>query len=77
MPAEIRTADLLDLPLERRLELVEALWDSIAADPDAVPVPDWHAAELDRRAALHADDPMSGEAWDVVKQRLLDKARRP
>jgi putative addiction module component (TIGR02574 family) len=31
------------------LELVEQIWDSLAATPEAVPVPDWHRAELDRR----------------------------
>ena len=39
----------LGLPLEDRLQLVEDLWDSLAAEPEAIPVPDWHRGELDRR----------------------------
>lgn len=41
--------EILQLPPAERLELVEEIWDSLAATPEAVPVPDWHRAELDRR----------------------------
>jgi len=59
--------EILQLPLDERLKLVEAIWDSIAATPEAVPVPDWHRAELDRRlggAALRVGRgaPIAGNA---------------
>jgi putative addiction module component (TIGR02574 family) len=41
--------EVLALPPEDRLQLVEDLWDSLAAEPEAIPVPDWHREELDRR----------------------------
>jgi putative addiction module component (TIGR02574 family) len=41
--------EVLALPREDRLQLVEDLWDSLAAEPEAIPVPDWHREELDRR----------------------------
>ena len=39
------------LSVEERIELAEALWDSIAedADADVLPIPESHRAELDRR----------------------------
>jgi putative addiction module component (TIGR02574 family) len=47
--------EILQLPPHERLELVEQIWDSLAATPDAVPVPDWHRAELDRRLDRPSD----------------------
>ena len=41
--------EILVLPVSERLRLVEAVWDSIAAEAASVPVPDWHREELDRR----------------------------
>ena len=67
----IKTDELAGLPLEERLELVEAIWDSIEADAGDLPVPDWHREELDRRLAVHASEPGAGEAWAVVRERLL------
>lgn len=37
------------LPLEERIRLVEDLWDSIAADQQALPLTSAQKAELDRR----------------------------
>lgn len=37
------------LPVDERIRLVEHIWDSIAATPEAVPVPECHKAELDKR----------------------------
>ena len=41
--------EILQLPPGERLELVQEIWDSLAVTPEAVPVPDWHRTELDRR----------------------------
>lgn len=57
----------LRLPVDQRLELVEQLWDSIAADASQVPVPDWHKAELDRRLA---DKHAAHLSWEEVRKRL-------
>jgi len=42
-------AELLKLPPSERLELVEELWDSLAATPNAIPVHAWQIAEVERR----------------------------
>ena len=57
----------LRLPVDERLQLVEQLWDSIAADASQVPVPDWHKAELDRRLA---DKNAERLTWEQVQKRL-------
>jgi putative addiction module component (TIGR02574 family) len=40
---------LRQLPLDERIKLVEDLWDSIAADQQALPLTPEQRAELDRR----------------------------
>jgi putative addiction module component (TIGR02574 family) len=60
--------EILRLPLDERLRLVEDVWDSIAATPDAVPVPDWHKSELDRRLAN--PDPGPSLTWEEVRAKL-------
>ena len=60
--------EILRLPPNERLKLVEDIWDSIAADRSQVPVPEWHKAELDRRLAESDPELLS---WEEVQARLF------
>lgn len=62
--------ELLRLPLAERIQLVEDLWDSIAADAESVPVPESHLRELARRRAAHREDPTAVRPWEEVRERL-------
>lgn len=53
-------AEILSLPVEDRLDLVDAIWASISAVPDALPLTDWQKEELDRRLAEMEADPQGG-----------------
>ena len=61
-------AEILDLPSDERLRLVEEIWDSLAASVSELPVPDWHREELDRRLADPSDQPTI--SVDELKARL-------
>ena len=63
----------LKLTVSERLELIEALWESIRANPDALPVTDAQKEELDRRLADHAREPEAGYSADEVLDALADK----
>ena len=63
-------AELFALPLDQRLQLAEDLWDSIEADADALPVPEWQIEELERRAASFAAGKQQTCTWEQVKQML-------
>jgi putative addiction module component (TIGR02574 family) len=67
----VPVADLFELPVAARLRLIELLWDSIAAEPEAVPIPDELRAELDRRLADFEADPEPGSPWEEVRSRIL------
>lgn len=62
--------DLRKLPVPERLELVESLWDSIAADADQLLLTDEQAEELDRRLADHEGNPSEGVSWPELRDRL-------
>ena len=62
------------LSVDRRLELIGLLWDSIPDAAEAPPVLDWHQQELDRRLAAADATPEAAIPWDQVKQRLREKS---
>lgn len=66
--------ELLKTPLtvQQRIELIGELWDGIPDSIDALPVPDWHRAELDRRLSAADADPDAAVPWDEVKKRLCE-----
>jgi len=63
-------AEILALPVEERVRLVEAIWDSISAVPEALPLTDWQKQELDRRLAELEADPHAGSTLEEVFARI-------
>jgi putative addiction module component (TIGR02574 family) len=63
--------ELLELSVAERIQRVEDIWRSIAAEPDAVPLSEELRDELDRRMAEQAANPGTGKPWSEVKARLL------
>jgi putative addiction module component (TIGR02574 family) len=62
-------SDLRKLPLDERIQLVEDLWDSIAADQNASPLTPEQRAELDRRLdAYEADGDPGRPAEEVIEE---------
>jgi len=64
---------IFDLSPSEKLQLVEDLWDDLAATPEAVPVHDWQKNELARRKANLIQNPASGLTWEKVKQRVRSR----
>ena len=72
----MNVVSVFDLSPAEKLQLVEDLWDDLAADPNAIPVHDWQKEELARRKANLTNNPASGLAWDDVKQRVRSRHGR-
>lgn len=68
-------SELFKLSVEERLQIVEDLWDSIAADTQDKPfeLSDELKAELERRMAEHEARPESALSWEEVRARLWAK----
>jgi putative addiction module component (TIGR02574 family) len=66
-----KLSELLALPVEERLKLVEALWESVAECPEALALTPAQKQELDRRLTAYERDPDAGVPWAELKHRLL------
>ena len=70
------TTSVFDLSPSEKLQLVDDLWDDLAATPEAIPVHDWQKEELDRRKAKLMKSPASGLTWEEVKRRVRGRHKR-
>lgn len=68
--------DFRELSLAERIQLVEDIWDSIAAEnPDAIEVTAAQREEIRRRVREHDADPATALPWEQVRARLLRRDR--
>ena len=67
---EMSISELLKLPVAERIKLVEAIWDSIAAAPEALQLTETECEELDRRRTAYERDPSLGSPWAEVRARI-------
>ncbi|MBI5746421.1 MAG: addiction module protein [Nitrospirae bacterium] len=70
------STSIFDLSPSEKLQLVEDLWDDLAATPEAVPVHDWQKEELARRKANLMKTPASGHTWEEVKRSVRSRYGR-
>jgi putative addiction module component (TIGR02574 family) len=63
-------AEILALPVEDRVRLVEAIWDSISAVPEALTLTEWQKEELDRRLDDLEKNPDAGSTLEEVFARI-------
>ena len=74
MVNKITTADLLELSVSERIQLVEDLWDSIVAVPESIPLTEAQKQELDRRLDAYHKNPDAGSPWELVRERIRNGA---
>jgi putative addiction module component (TIGR02574 family) len=64
-------AEILNLAPSERLQLLEAIWDSLIEVPEAIPVSPKVKDELDRRLEAYYRDPETARPWDEIKEELF------
>ena len=64
-------SEVLKLPVDERLKLVESIWNSIAEFPDSLELTKAQRQELDRRLDAYEADPTAGIPWSELKSQLL------
>jgi putative addiction module component (TIGR02574 family) len=57
-------------PPEDRLKLIEEVWESLEATPEAAALTESQKQDLQRRLDAYRDDPKAGSPWEDVKARL-------
>ncbi len=71
----ISTTSVFDLKPAEKLQLVQDLWDDLAAIPEDVPALEAHLQEVDRRRELLLQNPASGLTWPEVQRRIRERHR--
>jgi putative addiction module component (TIGR02574 family) len=66
---------ILSLSVKKRLAVIEEIWDSIATDPEAIPLTSAQRKELDRRKASHRSNPLEAVPWAEVRSRLQKRKK--
>jgi putative addiction module component (TIGR02574 family) len=67
----VSISEVLELDVPERIKLAQAIWDSIAEVPEAVPLSEADRAEIDRRLEAYYRDPKAGKPWSEVRAKLL------
>lgn len=76
MGASIKSLGIDRLPVEERLILVKEIWDSMAAESDAVPLTDAQRAEIQERMEDDDVNPDDVTPWEQVKSSTLALLRK-
>lgn len=65
--------DVNELSREERLALIEELWDSLAGQPEELPLTRAQRHELDRRIDEMDGDDTLGIPWEGVLRQIRDQ----
>ena len=64
------------LSIEERLQVADAIWDSVMHEVETSPLPEWQRAELERRLADSVVNPDAVRPWSDVEAEALARATR-
>ncbi len=76
MAVDLKALGIDRLSLPERVALVQAIWDSIAADVERAPLTEAQRQEVDRRLAAHRANPQAAVPWEQVEAEALARLRR-
>ncbi len=62
-------------PAEDRLQLIEEVWDSLGASPEATTLTHSQKQDLQRRLDAYRDNPKAGSPWEEIETRLRGDKR--
>lgn len=68
--ASIPISDILRLSVAERLKIVGEIWESIAAEPEALPLTEAQRKEILRRSEAHKAKPQEAIPLDEAVERI-------
>lgn len=71
MPATLQQLGIDQLSVDERIELVQAIWDSITSEPPPLFLSEAQRKELNARLTSHEADPFDVVPWDRIKSDAL------
>jgi putative addiction module component (TIGR02574 family) len=69
-------AEIISLSVNDRIRLVQAIWDSISADPEHLELTESQRIELSRRLLDHEKNPSAVISWQQVKARTMARLQQ-
>jgi putative addiction module component (TIGR02574 family) len=66
----VAIAEIAQMSVTERVQLVEDIWDTVANDLNELPLTEAQVAELDRRLDDLDRNPDAGSTWEEVKMRI-------
>lgn len=76
MDVSATLAEIASLPVDDRIHLVEAIWETIVAEPGQPPLSEAQTKELERRLAAHSAAPEDVVSWEQVKAQALARVQQ-
>lgn len=64
----MQIADILQLSIAERLQIVQDIWDSIAENPDELPLTESEKLKLDKRLKSYKQNSTEVIEWETLKQ---------
>ncbi len=68
---KLTATDTLDLSVAERIQLVEDIWDTIAAKADSVKLTEDEKKIIDERLEAYHQNPDLGSPWEDVYKRIV------
>ena len=65
--------DTLNLSIPERIQLVEDIWDTIAAEADRVELTEEEKKVVDKRLKMYHQNPNLGSSWEDIFKRIVSK----
>ena len=70
---KISATDALDLSIPERIQLVEDIWDTIAAKADSLELTEEEKEIIDARLEKYHQNPELGSPWEDVYKRIVSR----
>ena len=67
------TLQIDQMTLVEKLRAIEALWDNLCRNEEAVPVHQWQRDLLDERERLVKDGKAQFVDWEIAKKRIAER----
>ncbi|MFB3892059.1 MAG: addiction module protein [Phycisphaerae bacterium] len=68
-------AEIQKLSIDEQIDLVQDVWDGIAAHPEQVPLTSEQKCVLDKRLKEYKKDPAAAKPWEEVMERIRQRRR--
>ncbi len=66
----IQVAEIFELSVAKRIQIVEDIWDSINNAPGELPLSEAEKLELDKRLESYRQNQNEGIEWETLKKNL-------